>query len=99
MSQSAATIIAAVITGVFAIAAAFVGRLGKGNGAEGGSRGNPVYLVVTVTLCTVLVFSLMIGVVGAVYENAGMRSISTAGALFAGFGLYMIVFFMASKSE
>jgi hypothetical protein len=91
ISQSVAVIIGAVITGIFSVIAALVVRSGKGSSQDGGQQKNPVYLIVTVTLCTMLMFALMIGVVGVLYENMGLRNIAAAVGTFGGVGLGIIV--------
>jgi hypothetical protein len=91
MSQSVSVIVGAVITGIFSVIAAFVVRSGKGSSQEGGRHGNPVYRIITVTLYTMLMFALMIGVVGVLYENTGLRDIATAVGVCGAIGLIVIV--------
>jgi Mn2+/Fe2+ NRAMP family transporter len=90
MSQSVAVIIGAVVTGLFTLLAAFVAKTGRSAGPEGG-RSTSVWLLVAVTVCAIVVFSLMIGVVGIVYENNALKGLATITGVCSGIAAFFVL--------
>lgn len=91
-TQAEAVIIAAVITGVFAIIGALIARSTKGvAGSEGRDPVMSIFLIATVTVCAVMMFSFAIGIIGIVYGNAELKNAGAAVGMGTAIGLYILV--------
>ena len=74
----------------YALFAAFVAKAGRSAGPEGG-RSTSVWLLVAVTVCGIVVFSLMMGVVGIVYENKELKGMAAIAGMCSGLAVFFVL--------